>query len=181
MPPVLTFQSIADSTVIAEAVVNELYSRLSPGGHELVVFDTNQNAFMKNYIKTPPLRVALETQWSKRLAYTLTLITNENQDSDRVVARTKGEQADSVNPVLLDLSWPQGLYSLSHVAIPFPSDDPLYGIETSNASSDHIQLGGIDLRGEKGGLRISETLRLRLRCNPFWAYVSSRLADLAQD
>jgi len=178
MPPVLTFQSIVDSTVIGEATVNELYDRLSPGAHELVIFDFNQNAFMKNYIKSPLLRSILEAQKSKRLSYALTIITNSDQDSDLVVARTKDEDMDSFAQVQLQQSWPQGVYSLSHVAIPFPVDDPVYGIETSNTSSDHIQLGSLYLRGEKGGLRISEKVMLRLRCNPFWEYVSGRLNDL---
>ncbi len=57
-------------------------------------------------------------------------------------------------------------------------DGPLYGIATSNQSTDHIQLEHVHLRGEKGGLRVSEKGMLRLRCNPFWEYVSDRLGNL---
>ena len=178
MPPVMTFQSIVDATVIAKTILEELYDRLSPGGHELVIFDTNHNAFMKNYIKTPPLRLALEARWPKRLSYRLTLITNASHDSNSVVAKTKGENEEFVTDVILRQDWPEGVYSLSHVALPFPVDDPLYGLETSNASTNHIQLGRVTLRGEKGGLRISERALLRLRCNPFWEYIRRHLHDL---
>jgi hypothetical protein len=38
----------------------------------------------------------------------------------------------------------------------------------------HGARGFEDLRGKKGCLRISEKVMLRLRCNPFWEYVSNR-------
>lgn len=181
MPPVMTFQSIIDSTVIGEATVSELYKRLSPNGHELVVFDINHNAFLQNFIKTPPIRSLLDAELLKRLSYSLTLVTNDRQDSEGVVARTKGEGSDSFTEVLLSQSWPQNVYSLSHVALPFERDDPLYGMEALNASYDHIQLGRVYLRGDKNALRISEKAMLRLRCNPFWDYVRSRLNELIQE
>ena len=56
-----------------------------------------------------------------------------------------------------------------------------YGLESSEPLPAHIQLGQVHLRGEKGGLRISETAMLRLRCNPFWEYIAGRLDGLAQE
>ena len=44
LPPILTFQSVLDSTVSAGAVVSELYGRLLANGSELVLFDVNRHA-----------------------------------------------------------------------------------------------------------------------------------------
>ena len=72
------------------------------------------------------------------------------------------------------MKWPVNLYSLSHVALPFPMNDPLYGKLDSNDSSK-IQLGNMDLRGERGVLQIPAADMLRLRWNPFYPYVEQRL------
>src|SRR5205807_5705047 len=44
LPPILTFQSILDSTVSTRAVISSLYGNLSANGSELVLFDINRNA-----------------------------------------------------------------------------------------------------------------------------------------
>ena len=79
----------------------------------------------------------------------------------------------------LGLSWPEDLYSLAHVALPFPPDDPVYG--GGAGKSPGIRLG-IALRGERGVLQVPASDMLRLRWNPFYAYVEKRvLAWLALD
>jgi len=62
------------------------------------------------------------------------------------------------------------LFALSHVALPFPPDDPLYGEYPARTGSG-LHLGDIALRGERGVLRISASERLRLRWNPFFPYL----------
>jgi alpha-beta hydrolase superfamily lysophospholipase len=44
MPPVLAFQSVVDSTVLGDAVIRELFSKLPDNGSELVPFDVNRAA-----------------------------------------------------------------------------------------------------------------------------------------
>ena len=46
-PPVLTFMSLADATVMVEAVVDGLHDRLIDNDSELVIFDINRGAKMK--------------------------------------------------------------------------------------------------------------------------------------
>ncbi|RAN76331.1 hypothetical protein B5P41_36100, partial [Bacillus sp. SRB_28] len=41
LPPVLTFQSVMDSTVSTRAIVTALYNRLPDNGSEIVLFDLN--------------------------------------------------------------------------------------------------------------------------------------------
>ncbi|MHC4266147.1 MAG: alpha/beta hydrolase [Planctomycetota bacterium] len=181
LPPVITFQSVVDSTVIAQDIVNDFYDRLSPNGHELVVFDTNRHALLHNFLKTPPIRAFSEPELSKKYTYRLSVVTNKDPNSDEVVLRKKEENTDSFEEVALNLNWPYGIYSLSHLAIPFSIDDPLYGTNPSTTPNDHIQLGNIYLRGERNVLRIAEKDLTRLRCNPFMDYVKDRINAIIQE
>jgi hypothetical protein len=74
------------------------------------------------------------------------------------------------------MSWPPGVYSLSHVAIPFPADDPVYGIDATRGPA----LGQLELRGESSELRVSPSLLLRLRYNPFFPYLAERVTRFVQ-
>jgi len=77
------------------------------------------------------------------------------------------------------LKWPGGLYSLSHVALPFPMNDPLYG-KLKPDDSTMIHLGSTDLRGERGVLQISAADMLRLRWNPFYPYIEKRALEFVR-
>ena len=72
------------------------------------------------------------------------------------------------------MAWPAGLYSLSHVALLFPYDDPLYG-GSESAAGPGIRLGNLALRGERGLLQVSDADMLRLRWNPFYPYLEQRI------
>jgi hypothetical protein len=77
----------------------------------------------------------------------------------------------------LGLSWPgEHYYSLTHVALPFPPDDPLYGGEGGN-NSPGIYLGDIALRGERGVLKIPADEMLRLRWNPFYPFLEQKVLE----
>ncbi len=108
--------------------------------------------------------------------FAITLMTNESDQTKVVVARQY--QPGKKEPVIIptDHVWPKGLYSLSHVALPFPPDDPLYGGEPVE-DVKHIRLGDLVLRGERGVLQISPANILRLRWNPFYAYMEGRILE----
>ena len=82
----------------------------------------------------------------------------------------------------MELAWPGGLFSLSHIAVPFPPDDPVYGRWPQAGSGEAgITLGSITIRGERNLLQIPDNYFLRLRYNPFFDYLSARvLAFLGQ-
>jgi hypothetical protein len=63
---------------------------------------------------------------------------------------------------------------MSHVAIPFPLDDPIYGLRTN---PDDFSLGDITPRGERGALAVSVTQFTRLRHNPFYPHMNDRILD----
>jgi hypothetical protein len=66
------------------------------------------------------------------------------------------------------------VFSLGHVALPFPPDDPLYGYAAAPAER-HVQLGSIEIRGETGVLAVPMWVLTRQRSNPFHAYLIERL------
>jgi hypothetical protein len=69
------------------------------------------------------------------------------------------------------------VYSLSHVAVPFPIDDGLYGLTPDPADAAGIQLGTLTARGELGTLVVNPNSSLRLLSNPFFPYVRARIAE----
>ena len=125
-------------------------------------------------MKSDPIGVIQALKADPDPAFTLTLVTNKDERSREVVAHTKrpGQTASGASD--LGLAWPKDLYSLSHVALPFRPDDPLYGGHPTQKSPG-ISLGDVALRGERGVLQIAAAEMLRLRWNPFYPYVESRV------
>jgi len=175
-PPVLAFQSVADATVSTQAVVAGLLARLPVGGHELVLFDINRNSETKQVLLKDPAAGVKSVFSAPNLSFILSLVTNHSERDSKVVVRQKrpDEKESTVTP--LGLSWPEGLYSLSHVALPFPPDDPLYGGPDAGQSPG-ISLGNVALRGERGVLQIPAADMLRLKWNPFYPYMERRLFE----
>ena len=111
------------------------------------------------------------------LPFTVTLITNVNRESRRVIARRKKPfSTDTAQSETLPAAWPTGVISLSHVALPFPPDDPLYGRQPPD-DPNVLFLGQIAIQGERGLLKISTDWLLRLRHNPFYDFLESRAID----
>jgi len=176
MPPVLTFQSIVDATVSMPAVIHGLFERLPEAGHELVLFDINHVYEIENLLRSDPRAEIRETLGPAVEPYTLTLITNEHNERDEVFARTKSAGSTESKMKTIGLSWPKGLYSLSHVAMPIARNDPLYGGPEAEKSPG-IELGKLALRGERNVLQIGAADMLRLRWNPFYPYLEQRVLE----
>ena len=114
------------------------------------------------------------------LPFGLTLIHNESAESTRVVSRRKAPRSAQASTESLNLAWPRGVISLSHIALPFPPDDPLYGRRGSSPDGA-LQLGQMDIQGERGLLRFSADWLLRLRHNPFYDFLESRVLGWMAD
>ena len=107
----------------------------------------------------------------KQLPFGLTLVGNSSRETDEVVAAHKPPFSGRPKQVKeLGATWPSAVFSLSHVALPFPPDDPLYG-QTAPEDTDQIYLGHIALQGERGVLALPPTMLLRLRYNPFYQHL----------
>ena len=175
-PRTIAFQSVVDATIRPSTLVDALFMKLAPGGHELVLFDVNRHTDAEPLLRSDPEVLTDRLLGEARLPFSLTLVTNASPDSDAVIARTKLAGATSVEDENIELAWPGGLFSLSHVAVPFPPDDPVYG-DDPEAGEGHITLGSIFIRGERNLLQIPDNYFLRLRYNPFFSYLSERVLE----
>jgi len=70
--------------------------------------------------------------------------------------------------------------SLSHVALPFPPDDPLYG-QSPPPDDDRVFLGDLAFKGEQGLLKLPPEWLLRMRYNPFYDYLQKRVLQWVDD
>ncbi len=177
LPPILVFKSTVDSTVTTEAVVDNLLARLAPHRHELVLFDINRFAATSKLLISDPGPLTNRLMEDDGLPFAVTFVTNESPKSTAVVAFRKAPySADASDPEPLGLSWPPGVVSLSHVALPFSPDDPLYGRRPPE-NEDDLFLGEMALRGERGLLELPTDWLLRMRYNPFYELIEQRVLD----
>jgi len=179
-PPILTFQSLVDATVSTRAIVNRLYNKLEQPHHELVLFDINRLAEMKSFFKTDHHELLGGLDQRTDLPYRLTVITNKDEKSLTVAEKIKAPNSGSISSTPIGLRWPLGVYSFSHVAIPFPIDDPLYGQHDSKTYSQGMNLGAFEPHGERGVLSVSMDQLMRLRYNPFFPYIEQRIVDMVK-
>ncbi|HCB1497787.1 TPA: alpha/beta fold hydrolase [Klebsiella michiganensis] len=175
LAPVLTFQSVMDSTVSTRAVVDSLYRYLPDNGSELVIFDINQAANLRALFR-PSLYSAVNTLLPPApRPYGTTVVTNAAPDTYETVARTTfaGTRTETITP--LHIAWPQDMYSLSHVAVPFPLTDSLYGREPAEKNRYGISIGTISLRGETSTLSVGLDTLMRVTSNPFYPWMMTRI------
>ena len=172
-PPTLVLLSTVDATVSAEAVIDHLLEHLAPEGHELVLFDVNRSQVKASLMVSDPGPLTERLLSDPGIPFHLSLLANESPASAAVVELRKTAFHAEVTRRPLGLSWPLGVVSLSHVALPFPSDDPLYGNRPPD-SEDVLHLGEIAFWGERGLLRFPADWLGRLRHNPFYDYLEER-------
>ncbi|GGF84841.1 membrane protein [Azorhizobium oxalatiphilum] len=180
MPPVLTFQSALDHTVSTRAVITALHNLLADGRSELVLFDLNRNTKLDQLLRANADNVLVRLLPPTPRPFKTVIVTNRSASDAEVEARVTeaGASTEQVRP--LGLYYPRDVYSLSHVALPFPMDDGLYGMEPSSAPSEvyGIQLGAIAARGERGALIVGLDTIVRMTANPFLPYL---LEEIARD
>jgi alpha-beta hydrolase superfamily lysophospholipase len=175
-PPTLVFLSAVDATVSADAVIDVLFEHLAPGRNELVLFDVNRQSVSSSVMIADPGPLTARLMASRALPFALTLVANEDPQLAAVVSRHKPALSTDVTTEPLQLAWPFGIISLSHIALPFPPDDPLYGRGPPPAP-DLVFLGQIPVQGERGLLLFPADWLLRLRHNPFFAFLEKRTLE----
>lgn len=181
--PILAFQSAVDATVVATAVVTGLFGRLPPDGqepgkHELVVFDVNRYYEAQGLI-TKPIDVDQLVSGPPK-AYSVGIVTNRDAAHFDVVLRSRAAGEQSAATTALGLAWPDDVYSLSHIALPFAPDDPLYG-DDPRSENPGIRLGRLAMHGENGTLSIPPTMMTRQRWNPFHSFMVARIAAFVRE
>jgi alpha-beta hydrolase superfamily lysophospholipase len=171
-PRVLAFQSALDSTVFTSALVDNLFALLPENGSELVLFDRNRAADVGALVR-PDTDAALEVlsrPTNRRYAFTVVGVSLEGS-----YARTLEAGASAYTDALLPQIYPRDMYSLSHVALPFPMNDGLYGVEPEASEDFGVRLGTVAVRGERGVLVVGPDTLMRASCNPFFDYLLGRI------
>jgi alpha-beta hydrolase superfamily lysophospholipase len=175
LPPIMTFQSVMDFTVSTRAIISDLYMQLPANGSELVLFDINRNTKLSLLMRVTASAAPERLLPDPPRRFRTTVITNSSPDSSNVVERVVEAGSTSAGYRPLGLSYPDNVFSLSHVALPFPIDDPLYGMVPDPAEPYGITLGSIAARGERGGLIVSMDSLSRMSSNPFFPYLVKRI------
>ena len=179
MPPVLTFQSVVDSTVSTSAVFESLYRYLPNKGHEVVLFDLDGSGTVNVFLR-PEFRNPLpQILPAPPRHYTVTVVTNSGSyhAGGQAAMEARTMRADQLTTTTAPVAgeWPRGMYSLSHVALPFPPNDGLYGYRPDEDFG--VPLGAIAVRGERATLLVSADTLMRASCNPFFEYLAGRIAE----
>jgi alpha-beta hydrolase superfamily lysophospholipase len=177
LPPILTFQSVVDFTVSTRAIVNALYANLPANGSELVLFDLNRSAKLG-----PLLRRNTDDLIDRLLpdpprSFRTTIITNAAPGNPEVVERVTEAGATTEETRALGLIYPRDVFSLSHLALPFPLDDSLYGLRPEREDEYGVNLGSMATRGERGTLIVSLDSLIRMSSNPFFPYLMARIEE----
>jgi len=173
MPPILAMQSVIDATVVVPKLITALFDRLEPGGpSELVLFDVNRVARLTNLLNLSFEQEIRPKLQRTDLPFDLTLVTNADSNSLAVKAQTRA--SGSLTELALNEAWPKEVFSLSHVAIPIPPTDPVYGTAEATAKSG-LPLGSFSARGEQGALMFPDSMLVRQRHNPFFAYMADHV------
>jgi alpha-beta hydrolase superfamily lysophospholipase len=181
LPPVIAFQSLVDATVLTPSLVSRFLEKLQTTTSELVLLDINRFNPLQRFLRHNVDALLHRLERSDRLPFELTVVTNSEEGSIEVAARRRAAESPGFSEgEALGLSWPPQVYSLSHVAIPFPPDDPVYGVEMDPAGSG-MNLGTLGPRGEKRMLLVPIDTMMRLRYNPFFDYLEKRVVEFCAD
>ncbi|TCT05018.1 alpha/beta hydrolase [Aquabacter spiritensis] len=175
LAPILTFQSVLDNTVSTRAVIEGLHAHLPDASSELVLFDINRNTTFEQLL-TRQADTAIERLLPPPpRPFRVAVVTNAAPGTDATEVRVTAPNAlDDVRRPL-GLTFPDEVYSLSHVALPFPLSDGLYGLEPDPADAFGIRLGDIAARGEYASLIVDVDMLVRMSSNPFFPYVLERI------
>lgn len=182
LAPVLTFQSVIDFTVSTRAIVSSLYAHLPANGSELVLFDVNRSVKIG-----PLLRRSSETALTRVLPefpqrYRITIVGNDPADPGVTFVRTidGGSKMEHVRD--LGISYPPEVFSMSHLSIPFPLSDSLYGMRPDTTQENFgVQLGALALRGERGALIVDMDFLSRVASNPFFPFITELIDEGIRD
>ncbi len=172
MPPVLTFQSLLDSTVSTQAVVEDLHALLPARRSELVLFDRNRTSEAGALIRPASDTVLALINNPVSNTFSITIVGAGPGGSVASTLRA-GQSMNDAAP--LSQGYPRDMYSLSHVALPFPLHDGLYGTQPDAAEDFGVRLGTVAVRGERGSLVVSADTLMRATCNPFFGYLLERI------
>lgn len=172
-PPVLGFSSVVDATVSTTDMITHLFNRLPRNNSELMLFDVNQTLSATPLVSFDPDSITTPLSLGSDRSFALSVLTNASSNSKATILRTYPPASGTATTDDLRYAWPDGVYSLAHISLPFPKNDPLYGV-LPDPEQSQLQLGEVALRGERGILQVPPADLLRQRWNPFYSVLEDR-------
>jgi alpha-beta hydrolase superfamily lysophospholipase len=177
LPPIQTFQSVLDFTVSTRAIIDQFYNFLPANGSELVLFDLNHDAYLG-----PLLRPGKGVLVNRLLPppprkFRTVVVTNSGGANEEVREEITEAGSTGTTTRKLGVTYPRDVYSLSHVALPFPPNDPLYGTEPDSSEDFGVRLGAMAARGERAVLVVSLDALVRMSSNPFYPFMMGRIEE----
>jgi alpha-beta hydrolase superfamily lysophospholipase len=165
VPPIYAFQSLVDATVITGEVI-DLFNDIGTEESELILFDINRA--LKKFIDSEPADTLLE-EAKKRSNFKarLIVVTNEGESGNVTLIPYFGKEKIQLEK---ELSWPKHVFALSHVCIPISPEDEYYG--------QGSELGRLNAKGEKDILSLDPSDLVRIRYNPFFSFMRSRIENV---
>ncbi len=138
---------------------------LPSASSELFLFDINRmDKFMNLFNRSFEKAIFPKLQRTD-MPFKLSVLKNSNPDSRQMLLQTR--KGESWTETMTDYSWPTGVASLSHLAVPIPPEDLIYGTKEATATRG-LPLGTLSMRAEPSSLLISNSLFYRCRNNPFY-------------
>ncbi len=180
LPPIISFQSLIDSTVRTDSVVHDLYQRLPANDSQLVLFDFNRAEGIQHFVIDGRRELLAELNEDAPVDFSYTLVTNRSERTEYTEARTRHAGDIAVVREELPYEWPHDVYSLSHVAIPFPETDAWYGVVNEDGTPKPGTFSSVAPRGDQTILAIPLSRLMRLRYNPFFGYVEKRTLEFCE-
>ena len=89
LPPMISFQSLVDSTVRTDSLVRDLYDQLPDNGHELVLFDVNRAETIQHFMVDSERDLLDELESGAPTSFVYTLVTNRDEQTNKSQARTR--------------------------------------------------------------------------------------------
>ena len=167
-----------DSTVSTAAVISGLYDRLPANGSELVLYDVNRAARIAPMLRPAALADAARLAPAAPRPYRTVVVGNAGPGAAAAVERMREAGGADEAVIPLGVDYPADIFSLSHVALPFPPWDGLYGYAPDGRENFGIALGSLTARGETGTLTVSLDQVGRLTSNPFHAEMLARIGQM---
>lgn len=105
------------------------------------MFDLNRQEVLRPVLQPHAINVFSTFVRDEPRKYRLSVVTNAFTGGTEVAERDVAPNTREIATRNLLLSWPHGVYSLSHVAMPFRPDGPLYGLAPDLGEDYGIRLG----------------------------------------
>lgn len=178
LPPILTFQSVVDNTVSADAITDLLYEHLPENGSRLVVYDVNSHNTLLSLMQQEPTRLDEYFQSQAPLNFGVSVLQNRDANSTDIDISHLAAGQHEISVEETQLRWPEHVFSLSHIALPFRADDKAYGDGSGLMQGERlVAFGALAPRGERAVMRLNADYFLRMRYNPFFAFQQATLIE----